>query len=712
MEYLAHVESDRKQKLIDHLIGSAEIAGKFAQTFNAYEWGYCCGLLHDIGKYSNEFQRKLLGEDIRVDHSTAGAQLCWNRKGLYSFLSYCIAGHHAGLPDTGECADTGNASSLMGRLKKTVTDYSAFQQEVTVPELNNFPFALQDIKNRDFTFSFFIRMLYSCLVDADFLNTEFFMKDGCVKREPGCSMEQLLKRLKTGISGWLENTDLSTVNGRRTEILKGCMAKGREKRGLFRLTVPTGGGKTVASLAFALNHAVENKLDRIIYVIPYTSIIEQNAEVFSGFLGKENVLEDHCNVDYECDEELKPMQLAAENWDKPVVVTTNVQFFESLFGSRSSKCRKLHNIVNSVIIFDEAQMLPNDYLKPCIAAMEELIKRYRASIVLCTATQPALEPFFSKDLQAVELCPNIESQFEFFKRVTLRNMGRISEAELINSLGQEKQALCIVNTKKRAQSIYQKIRGEGIYHLSTCMYPEHRRRVLKRIRSRLKSGLKCIVISTSLVEAGVDLDFEVVYRQLAGSDFIIQAAGRCNREGKRACDDSFTYIFQLDEKEFMPGQRQQMAVAEMLIDQEKDLTSLENINRYFEMLYHYRSESLDKKGIIGRFRKNRYSFAETGKDFRLIENNTETIFINQEKQADEILRKIEHMGISKRLMREAGKYCVSVYENDFQKLYAAGMLEVISEELKGSFWVLKDKAQYSEEMGLIMDVEYGRAVLL
>ena len=160
MEYLAHVESDRKQKLIDHLIGSAEIAGKFAQTFNAYEWGYCCGLLHDIGKYSNEFQRKLLGEDIRVDHSTAGAQLCWNRKGLYSFLSYCIAGHHAGLPDTGECADTGNASSLMGRLKKTVTDYSAFQQEVTVPELNNFPFALQDIKNRDFTFSFFIRMLY------------------------------------------------------------------------------------------------------------------------------------------------------------------------------------------------------------------------------------------------------------------------------------------------------------------------------------------------------------------------------------------------------------------------------------------------------------------------------------------------------------------------------------------------------------------------
>ena len=211
----------------------------------------------------------------------------------------------------------------------------------------------------------------------------------------GEAPEILLKRLEQYIAGWLSNEKTDTVNGRRTEILKHCLSCGELKRGMFQLTVPTGGGKTVASLAFALRHAVENGLDRVIYVIPYTSIIEQNADVFRKILGEQNVLENHCNVDYESSEELKSMQLAAENWDKPVVVTTNVQFFESLYANKSSKCRKLHNIANSVIIFDEAQMLPPDYLKPCLAAMEELVDRFQCSIVLCTATQPAPDFFFS-----------------------------------------------------------------------------------------------------------------------------------------------------------------------------------------------------------------------------------------------------------------------------------------------------------------------------
>lgn len=236
-------------------------------------------------------------------------------------------------------------------------------------------------------------MIYSCLVDADFLDTEYFMKNGQVERDSGNSMNVLLKRLEKHISGWLPNNELNTVNGRRTEILKYCLKNGEKGRGLFRLTVPTGGGKTIDSLAFALRHAVKHHMSRIIYVIPYTSIIEQNAEVFREILGEGNVLEHHSNVNFESSEELKPMQLASENWDKPVIVTTNVQFFESLFASKSSKCRKIHNIANSVIIFDEAQMLPNDYLKPCISMMEELLNHYRTSIVLCTATQPALTTF-------------------------------------------------------------------------------------------------------------------------------------------------------------------------------------------------------------------------------------------------------------------------------------------------------------------------------
>lgn len=411
MEYLAHKreQDGATQSLKEHLKNTAEMAGRFAEEFGAYDWGYCAGMLHDIGKYSAEFQRRINGSEEKVDHSTAGAQLCWNMKDLHQFLSYCIAGHHSGLPDTGGKADT--EGSLYGRLHKKIKDYGEYQKEITIPKLSPPLFMPPNREDLSFFCSMLVRMVYSCLVDADFLDTEYFMNGGIKERDNGEPMEILYERLKTHISKWLVNENLETINGRRTEILKNCLEKGGEERGLFRLTVPTGGGKTVASLAFALRHAVRHGMKHIIYVIPYTSIIEQNAKVFSDILGQRNVLESHCNVDYESTEELRPMQLAAENWDKPVIVTTNVNFFESLFSNKSSKCRKLHNLANSVIIFDEAQMLPNDYLKPCIAVMEQLVRYFRSTIVLCTATQPALRNLFSEGMEAKELCPRMEEQF-------------------------------------------------------------------------------------------------------------------------------------------------------------------------------------------------------------------------------------------------------------------------------------------------------------
>lgn len=480
MKYLGHKDGQREQRLKEHLTETAKLAGEFAQTFDCFEWGYCCGMLHDIGKYSFEFQDRVRGSKIRVDHATAGAQVCMKQDGMYGFLSYCIAGHHAGLPDTGEEIDISTSGTLMGRMKKNVKDYQAYEMEISIPPLTTPPFQLKNIENIDFAISTFIRMLYSCLVDADFLDTESFMKSGISQRNSGEAMSVLLHRLEEHVFKWMSNIDLASVNGRRTEILKSCLEKGVQKRGLFRLTVPIGGGKTVASLAFALRHAVQNQMDRIIYVIPYTSIIEQNADIFSHILGKENVLENHSNIDYENDEELHPMKLAAENWDKPVVVTTNVQFFESLYSNKPSKCRKLHNIVNSVVIFDEAQMLPNDYLKPCVAMIEELISRYKTSVVLCTATQPAFQEFFCSDIKAEELCPRVEEQFDFFKRVSFQYLNKISEVELVRQVVGERQALCIVNTKKRAQGIYKKMKGEGVYHLSTSMYPLHRKRIFLR----------------------------------------------------------------------------------------------------------------------------------------------------------------------------------------------------------------------------------------
>lgn len=714
MEYIAHINGKRVQTIKEHLEGTAELAGKFAGKFGKQDWGYCCGMLHDIGKYSEDFQRRINGESTKkVDHATAGARVCKEKGGKYSFLEYCIAGHHAGLADFGSNFDNGGDSTLLGRRQKKISDYQAYQMEIEIPEIMSDPFDLKKTSNLDFSLSVFMRMIYSCLVDADFLDTEAFMNGENEERDSGEAVKVLLEKLENHISVWLENQDTDTVNGRRTEILKSCLEKGNAEKGLFRLTVPTGGGKTIASLAFALRHAVQNQMDRVIYVIPYTSIIEQNAKVFREILGDENVLENHCNVDYGNSDELRSMQLAAENWDKPVIGTTNVQFFESLYANKSSKCRKLHNIANSVIIFDEAQMLPNDYLKPCIAMIEELMNNYGVSAVLCTATQPALKSFFRSNVLSTELCPRMDEQFDFFKRTVFDNIGVVAEGYLIEQLAGEYQALCIVNTKKRAQNIYKELKGEGIYHLSTSMYPVHRKRVLTEIRERLRKNKKCILISTSLVEAGVDLDFRSVYRELAGVDSVIQAAGRCNREGRWKAEESKVFIFRFEEKESILGQRQQIDVTKSLLADGRIFSDMETVTRYFEMLYHMKGDSLDKKKILDEFtnKRKKYNFAKVGKEFRLIDQNTKTIFINCEESADKILWELKKQGLTRSGMRKASQYCISVYDPVFEKMYDAGMLRPISGDMK-DFYELADKSRYTEEMGLELEIDDGMALFI
>ena len=719
MEYLAHIDGDREQSVKDHLRGTADLAEEFAAKFGKADWGYCCGMLHDIGKYSQEFQRKIHENlNIQVDHSTAGAKVCNELGGYYWLLTYCIAGHHAGLLDLGR---KGLPSSLLGRLEKRLCDYSAFEKEIKIPQITTPPITLNPEKDPHFALSVFIRMLYSCLVDADFLDTEHFMSNGTVQRDSGECMEVLLDKLKDRISKWLVNRDDTTVNGRRSEILRNCLEQGKNPKGLFQLTVPTGGGKTVASLAFALQHAVENHMDRVIYVIPYTSIIEQNAQVFREILGSENVLENHSNVDYESSEEFKPMQLAAENWDKPVVVTTNVQFFESLYANKSSKCRKLHNIVNSVIIFDEAQMLPANYLKPCMAMIEELLQQYGTSIVLCTATQPALQQFLPEKYVARELCPRRDEQFRFFERVTYQNIDTVTEEEMAEKLQQEWHALCIVNTRKRAQRLYEQLQGEGVYHLSTTMYPAHRKRALAEIRERLddKKGKKCIVISTSLVEARVDLDFTSVYRELAGVDSIIQAAGRCNRNGESGKDKSIVRIFQWEDKESVSGQRQQIDTTKNLLAEGRDITALDNITEYFRRLYRIKGESLDIKKILDKFKDGNYQFATVAGEFNLIEENTVTVYINREPEAEALLQEILQQGLTKSRMRRAGQYCVNVrkkgeYEKRdmlFEEMYRAGMLKEVDPSAK-DFWVLTQEEQYREDTGLKLEVELGGMMMV
>lgn len=712
IRYLAHISKDKKreQTVLEHLKGTAELAGNFASVFQCREWGYGYGLCHDIGKYSDKFQKRLHGGSI-TDHATAGAKELFARKDYTG--AYCISGHHSGLLDGGSPADVGGEATLTGRMHKEVEDYQAYRTELSIPE---FPpsVPLRPLGRGGFSLSFYIRMLFSCLVDADYLDTEAFMKEKRVAGGAFDSISCLSERLYRHVESWLQNKDMNSVNGRRTAILQACLKMGKRDQGLFQLTVPTGGGKTVSSLAFALQHAKKHHLNRIIYVIPYTSIIEQNAQIFQEILGENNVLEDHSNVVYEDEDEWKPIQLASENWDCPVVVTTNVQFFESLFSNKPSKCRKLHNIAGSVIIFDEAQMLPVNYLKPCIQAISELVYNYRSSVVLCTATQPSLKQFFPPQLVPVEICPDVKEQFDFFRRTVLKNAGKLTEEQLIMRMKEHMQVLCILNSRKRVQRIYDAFRGEeGVFHLSTFMYPKHRKRLLALIKRRLKQHQPVRLIATSLVEAGVDFDFPSVYRELAGVDSVIQAAGRCNREGERGRKQCETVIFTLEQQEGIhipQALRLPIEIAGQVSERFSDISSLEAIEEYFQRLYHLRGEGLDAKNIVGQMedgaRSRIFPFASVARQFQLIESQTKTILIDREPEAREIAERIQRGEYSRQLVRDAGHYCVNVYENDFENLNGAGMLKAIEMD----YYLLRNRDQYTEEKGLDLQVERGEAV--
>lgn len=602
--FYAHKREDgSRQTVEEHLNGTASRCAAFAAQFGEEKRGKLLGYSHDIGKYSEEFQNRLLGGK-KVDHATAGALEC--AKAGESLMACCVVGHHGGLPDFGNPrTDYAGAPTCAGRLKKGKDGgIPACHWHGTLPEPGKPP-DFQD----PFTLSLWTRMLYSCLVDADYLDTEAFMTANGAERAGCDDLPTLLERLKTHIQPWFPAK--TELNRKRCEILNQCLAAAAKPRGVFSLTVPTGGGKTVSSLAFALKHAVENGLNRVIYVVPYTSIIEQNAAVFRSILGENNVIEHHSGVWTDDGEETnqsnRHQRLASENWDAPVIVTTAVQFFESLYSNRPSQCRKLHNIANSVIIFDEAQMLPASRLKPCVGAMANLAAHFRATVVLCTATQPVLSDLFRAfcpELKMEEICPQVEDSFQAFRRVTFRSGGTLSDEVLASELSRQNQALCIVNTRKAAQRLYELLPPEGSYHLSTLMYPAHRKAVLHTIRSRLKQGLACRVVSTSLIEAGVDVDFPAVYREIAGLDSIAQAAGRCNREGNRAADESIVTYFEA-ETPVPILQKVNICAAREALQDSRDPSDPETIRRYFTALRSLIGDRTDQSNAVELLRKGR-----------------------------------------------------------------------------------------------------------
>lgn len=717
MTYYAHSDREKDKSqwhlLKIHLQDTGITAAAFAKAFGVEKLAYVAGLLHDLGKYAPEFQKRLAGEGIKVDHSTPGAVEAEKRYGpIGRILAYIISGHHCGLPDWGSMADE---TSLEARLNKELNDYSSFSQETDLPPAGDVSFpSLRPIVGAGFSAQFLTRFVYSCLVDADFLDTERALSSGKAAGRYGkYSLKELADTLDQYLDELCTKAPDTAVNRKRVEILADCRKKAKHAPGLFTLTVPTGGGKTLSSLSFALNHALRYGKERVIYVIPYTSIIEQNAAVFRDVLGGENVLEHHSNFAYPQEVQVETeaeyaagmeekMKLAAENWDMPIIATTNVQFFESLFAARSSKCRKLHNIANSVIIIDEAQMIPTGFLKPCLNAVVELAANYYSTVVLCTATQPAIGKLLPEEINPVEIIDDPAGLYQAFKRVQVSNIGPVSDDELAERLAANDQVLCIVNSKKHARLLHEKINGEGTFHLSTRMCPAHRTKTLETIKSSLKEGQTCRVVSTQLIEAGVDVDFPVVYRSMAGIDSIAQSAGRCNREGLR--QEGQVYVF-WPEKHGMPrGWLSRTAsLGGMVFERHEDPLGLNGVKEYFSSMYDIDAAELDKEGILADIREQerqlRFPFRGIAEKFKLIDNNTSTVIIPWDDHCRETLAEAGYSLFPGAYARKLQRYGVEVYEKEFIELLEYGALEVVAER----FYTLREEVferHYSWETGL------------
>jgi len=728
---------NRWQTLPDHLHAVGRMAGESAAVFNAQALGQVIGWLHDLGKYTLPFQERLRGSPSRVDHSTWGARIAQQRLGVVGqLLAYGIAGHHAGLANgEGEGERTALAERLVADLHALHPDWEkdiALPKKLPLPDgFKNYSLDLQQAKDRrPFQQAFLARMLFSCLVDADFIDTERFYLQ--VKGDPDLrssgpgrpSLAALREKLDIYLGQFKADSD---VNRLRADILHQVREHASDAPGLFSLTVPTGGGKTLASLAFALDHAIRHGLRRVIFVIPFTSIVEQNAAVFRealGPLGDAAVLEHHSAFierqpprdDPEQYQSVQKLRLAMENWDAPIVVTTAVQFFESLFAARPSQCRKLHNIAGSVVVLDEAQTMPLRLLRPCVAAIDELARNYRTSVVLCTATQPVLEaPAFEGGLplEAVrELAPEPARLFQQLERVRVRHVGTLDDAALAGHMREREQVLCIVNNRPHARAVYEAMADlPGARHLTTLMCAKHRSEVLAEVRQMLKDRQPCRVVSTSLIEAGVDVDFPAVLRVEAGLDSIAQAAGRCNREGLRSPDASEVLVFANASDDWAPPlelKQYAQTAREVLRDCAENPLSPEAISRYFAQLYWQKGgDALDKPGLMGLLKESRpdsLPLETLAMKFRMIDSVQMPVIVPYDDTARETLERLRFAESSVGLARKLQPYLVQLPRQGFDALHKARAIAPIAPEKWGQqFMELVNSDIYSKNFGLHWD---------
>jgi len=732
MEYIAHVKRGQDgaweppHALEAHLLAVAELAEAFAASFSSAHWARLAGLWHDLGKYRSRFQHyirhasgyepdaHIKGEAGKAPHSTVGALLACDRFGPAGrVLAYLIASHHAGLYDWHSECDSLEYRLGLQASRTELEEALAAMPSPAILDSAGFDPSLKTVPGGPAGFALWVRMLFSTLVDADFLDTERYMNpERFEQRRRLPDLQALLGPFDQYMADLSAKAPSSAVNRLRAAILGQCRDKAREAPGLFSLTVPTGGGKTLSSMAFALEHAKAHGKRRIIYVIPYTSIIEQTADIFRSIFG-DAVIEHHSNAESNPDQENTQNRLACENWDAPIIVTTNVQFFESLFASKTSRCRKLHNLVNSIVVLDEAQLLPPEFLQPILDVLNLLTAHYGVTVVLSTATQPALasRAYFdaSQNLRGLdnvrEIVKDPDDLYRRLERVDVHLPTHWHTPTDWDTLAQElighDSVLAIVNRRQDAHELWQRM-PEGTLHLSALMCGAHRSQVIASIKARLKAGIPTRVVSTQLVEAGVDVDFPVVYRAMAGLDSIAQAAGRCNREG--TLDRGKVVIFN-PPKPAPPGllRKGEDACRNVLYAHTGNPLDRPLFGQYFERLYH--ACNLDEQGIAHLLKVDgqtlAVNFRTAAERFRLIrdEDSVPVVVLctADGNEAEKWIATLRKGGPDRWLMRKLQRYMVNIHRRVADRLLRQGDIE----EIAPGLYVQINDLLYHPQLGLL-----------
>lgn len=720
--YKAHVndETGEIQTVKEHCEGTAKLCAEFAvpELKTIME---AIGLLHDVGKYQKSFQRRINKENINVEHSTCGAVAA---KEIYPpplslIMGYCIAGHHSGLPDGGFINDDPSLSTLHGRMGRSFEDYSEYKNEMLtlLPELNNdvfYSFLMKDYKNKFQLvdkFAFLTRYCFSCLTDADSIDTAKFCGTG-VNEHLKANFEKCLQKVDDRLNSFICKTELQKT---RKVLQQQVFEKTDNDAEIYLMNMPTGSGKTLCSVKFALERAIKKNKKRIIYVIPYNSIIDQTAGEFEDLFGKDaEILRHQSSFSYEdrddFDENYKNvLKSAAENWDAPLIITTAVQFFESVYSNKRGKLRKMHNIADSILIFDEAHLMPQDYLQPCLQAIAFAARYLNSEAVFLTATMPdfkkLLEQYALSDSRILDMVQDTGC-FSAFEKCSYEFAGEVSDEELLEKASSSPTSLIIVNSKRKARELYKKCGDGKNYHLSTYMTSRDRKRVIDKIKEELSKleeefpamenvpdESRITIISTSLIEAGVDLDVCTVFRELTGLDSILQSGGRCNREGKRK--GAFTYVFKFADEARSVSRDEKFNLTKGIIKKYDNINSGECIKEYYDRLFFLKEDNITKNAMSRRCSDIRsIPFRKYSEEFNLIDSYTEYVVVQQDENSKSLVEELKYKrGIKARKLQQ---YTCTVSRAEFEEL----LKQHVIDDYGSGIWCLTNLDYYNEDEGI------------